>query len=206
MGACMGPGGITKKKDHHMFKVAVIVGSLRKESTNLKLAKAFIALGKGKFEANILNIADLPLFNEDLEKDFPAQATRMKNEIAAADAVLFVTPEYNRSMPAPLKNAIDWASRPYGKNSFAGKPGAIAGTSPGTIGTAVAQHNLKGTLSYLDVHMMGQPEMYVQFKPDMIDASGNVASEDTKKFFQKFVDAFAQFVEGHKTCTTAKAA
>lgn len=187
------------------FKVAVIVGSLRKESTNLKLAKAVLALGKGKFEGKILEIGDLPLFNEDLEKDFPAQATRMKNEITSADAVLFVTPEYNRSMPAPLKNAIDWASRPYGKNSFGGKPGALLGTSPGAIGTAVAQHNLKGTLSYLDVHMMGQPEVYLQFKQGLIDDAGNITNDDTKKFIQKFTDSFAHFVEGHKACVSQAA-
>ncbi len=189
-----------------MFKAAVIVGSLRKESTNRKLAKALIQLGKGKFEATILQIDDLPLFNEDLEANFPSSATRLKNEIAAADAVLFVTPEYNRSMPAPLKNAIDWASRPYGKNSFAAKPGAMIGTSPGAIGTAVAQHNLKGTLSYLDVTLMGQPEGYIQFKPDLIDADGNISNEDTKKFLQKFVDAYAAWVEHHRHEKTAKAA
>lgn len=182
-----------------MTKIAVLVGSLRKDSTNLKLAKALIKLGS--LDAQILQIGDLPLFNEDLEKDFPAAAQRLKKEIESADAVLFVTPEYNRSMPAPLKNAIDWASRPYGKNSFAKKPGAMIGTSPGAIGTAVAQHNLKGTLSYLDVDMMGQPEAYLQFKPDLIDADGNVTNEDTKKFLQKFVDSFkawTQHAEKHK--------
>ena len=188
------------------MKVAVIVGSLRKESSNLKLAKALIALGKGKFDAQISRIDDLPLFNEDLEKDVPAAVTRLKAEINGADAVLFVTPEYNRSMPGPLKNAIDWASRPYGKNSFASKPGAMVGTSPGAIGTAVAQHNLKGTLSYLDVTLMGQPEVYFQFKPDLIDAEGNISNEDTKKFLAKFVDAFAAWAEHHQHEKAAKAA
>jgi chromate reductase len=183
-----------------MLNIAVIVGSLRKDSTNLKLARAVIELGKGKFEGKLVNIGDLPLFNEDLEKDFPKQAQRMKDEIAAADGVLFVTPEYNRAMPGPLKNAIDWASRPYGKNSLAGKPGAMLGTSPGAIGTAVSQHNLKGTLSYLDVAMMGQPEVYLQFKQGLIDDNGNVTSDDTKKFLQKFVAAYAQWVKGHQIC------
>lgn len=189
-----------------MTKIAVIVGSLRKESTNLKLAKAIAALGKGKFDATISRIDDLPLFNEDLEKDFPKAAQRLKDEIAAADGVLFVTPEYNRSMPAPLKNALDWASRPYGKNAFATKPGAMLGTSPGAIGTAVAQHNLKGTLSYLDVTLMGQPEVYLQFKPGLIDDDGNVTNEDTKKFLQKFTDAFSAWVEHHQHEKAAKAA
>ena len=189
-----------------MTKIAIIVGSLRKESTNLKLAKAIAALGKGKFESTFVRIDDLPLFNEDVEKNFPEQATRMKNEISAANGVLFVTPEYNRSMPGPLKNAIDWASRPYGKNSFAGKPAAMVGTSPGGIGTAVAQHNLKGTLSYLDVTMMGQPEVYLQFKPDLIDNDGNITNEDTKKFLTKFTEAFTHWVEHHQNEKDAKAA
>lgn len=189
-----------------MTKIAIIVGSLRKDSTNLKLAKAIAALGKDKFEASFSRIDDLPLFNEDLEKDFPKQAQRLKDEVAAADGVLFVTPEYNRSMPGPLKNALDWASRPYGKNAFAGKPGAMLGTSPGAIGTAVAQHNLKGTLSYLDVTMMGQPEVYLQFKPGLIDDDGNITNDDTKKFIAKFVDAFANWVENHANEKTAKAA
>lgn len=188
------------------LKVAVIVGSLRKDSSNLKLAKALIALGKGKFEAQISNIGDLPLFNEDLEKDVPASVTRLKNEINGADAVLFVTPEYNRSMPGPLKNAIDWASRPYGKNSFAGKPGAMVGTSPGAIGTAVSQHNLKGTLSYLDVTMMGQPEIYLQFKPGLIDDQGNITNEDTKKFLAHFVESFSNWAKHHQHEKAAKAA
>lgn len=171
-----------------MTKIAVIVGSLRKDSSNLKLAKAIIKLGK--LDAQILQIGDLPLFNEDLEKDFPAPALRLKEEIESADAVLFVTPEYNRSMPGPLKNAIDWASRPYGKNSFAGKPGAVIGTSPGSIGAAIAQNDLKHILGYLDIDLMGQPEVYLQFKPGLIDADGNISNEDTKKFLQKFADAF----------------
>lgn len=182
-----------------MTKIAVLVGSLRKDSSNLKLAKALVKLGG--LDAKIVEIGDLPLFNEDLEKDFPPQAQRMKKEIETADAVLFVTAEYNRGIPGVLKNAIDWASRPYGKNSFAKKPGAVIGTSPGSIGTAVAQNTLKHILLYLDVDLMGQPEAYLQFKPDLIDADGNVSNEDTKRFLQKYVDAFkawAQHGEKHK--------
>ncbi len=190
------------------FKTAIIVGSLRKASTNLKLAKALAALGKDKFDAQVLEIGDLPLFNEDLEKDFPQAASRLKKEIEQADAVLFVTPEYNRSMPAPLKNAIDWASRPWGKNSFAGKPSAIIGTSPGAIGTACAQHNLRPTLAYLDVIMMSQPEAYLQFKEGLIDDNGVISNPDTEKFLQKFVDTFASWSQRHigSAVSAAKAA
>ena len=179
------------------FTVAVIVGSLRRESYNLKLAKAISKLGKNKFETTFLEIGDLPLYNQDLEASFPAQATRFKNEIMAADAVLFVTPEYNRGMPGPLKNAIDWASRPYGKNAFAGKPAGICGASPGAAGTAVSQHNLRPTLGYLDVILMGQPELYMQFKEGMIDADGAIGNPDTQKFLQNFTDKFAAWVERH---------
>ncbi len=176
------------------FKVAVIVGSLRKDSINLKLGKALAKLGEDKFETNFLKIGDLPLFNQDLESDVPPQVTKMKNDIESADAVLFVTPEYNRSMPGPLKNAIDWCSRPYGKNSFAGKAGAICGTSQGAIGTACSQASLKSTLNYLEIALMGQPELYLSFTEGLIDDEGNITNEKTKKFLQKFVDAFAEWI------------
>lgn len=179
------------------FKVAVIVGSLRKDSMNLKLGKALAKLGQDTFEAKFLAIGDLPLFNQDLEADFPVSATRLKNDIMAADAVLFVTPEYNRSMPGPLKNAIDWCSRPYGKNAFAGKPAAICGASPGAIGTACSQSSLKPVLIYLDTVLMGQPELYLQFTEGLIDNDGNVANENTKKFLQKFADAFGAWIGQH---------
>lgn len=179
------------------FKTAIIVGSLRKDSINLKLARALAKLGADKFDAQVLNIGDLPLYNQDLETNFPAQATRLKNEILAADAVLFVTPEFNRGMPGVLKNALDWASRPYGKNAFAGKPAAVCGASPGAIGTACAQQQLKPVLNYLDTSLMGQPEMYLQFKEGLIDADGNVSNPDTQKFLQGFVDKFALWVARH---------
>lgn len=184
------------------FKVAVIVGSLRKGSYNLQLAKALVKLGADKFDAHFVEIGDLPLHNQDLESDFPAPATRLKNDIAAADAVLFVTPEFNRSIPGLLKNAIDWASRPYGKNSFAGKPAAICGTSPGAIGAACAQQHLKPILNYLDVALMGAPEVYFQFKEGLIDQDGNITAENTQKFLQGFVDKFVAWSEGHMACAT----
>lgn len=176
------------------FKVAILVGSLRKESFNLKLARALQKLGQDKFDAQILQIGDLPLFNQDLEANFPAPATRLKNEISSATGVIFVTPEYNRSIPAPLKNAIDWASRPYGANSFAGKPVAVCGTSPGAIGTACSQFALKPVLEYLDVVLMGQPEVYLQFKEGLIDSEGNITADGTRKFLQGFVDKYAAWL------------
>lgn len=188
------------------FKVTVIVGSLRKDSMNLKLGKALAKLGQDKFEAEFLQIGDLPLFNQDLEANFPETATRLKNDISGADAVLFVTPEYNRSMPGPLKNAIDWCSRPYGKNSFAGKPAAICGASPGAIGTACSQSSLKATLSYLDIALMGQPELYLHFTDGLIDAEGNISNENTKKFLKRFVDSFAAWIGQHSSNSATKAA
>lgn len=179
------------------FTVAVIVGSLRKDSMNQMLAKALAKLGQDKFDCKFLSIGDLPLFNQDLEANFPEQATRLKNDILSADAVLLVTPEYNRSMPGPLKNAIDWCSRPYGKNAFAGKPGAICGASPGAIGTACAQSSLKPILHYLDIALMGQPELYLQFTEGLMDNEGNVSNQNTKRFLQKFVDAFATWIAQH---------
>jgi chromate reductase len=187
------------------FKVGVIVGSLRKDSMNLKLGKALVKLGQDKFEAKFLSIGDLPLFNQDLEADFPEQVTRLKNDISAADAVLFVTPEYNRSMPGPLKNAIDWCSRPYGKNAFAKKPAAICGASPGAIGTACSQNSFKPTLSYLEVALMGTPELYLHFTEGLIDAEGNITNESTKKFLQKFVDSLAKWIAEHASHNPNKA-
>jgi chromate reductase len=188
------------------FKIAVMVGSLRKESFNLMLAKALMKLGQDRFEPHFLQIGDLPLYNQDLDSNFPQQASRLKQEILEADAVLFVTPEYNRSLPGVMKNAIDWASRPYGKNAFAGKPTAICGTSPGAIGTACAQQNLRAILGYLDTVLMGGPEVYLQFKDGMIDAEGNISNDSTKKFLQAFVDKFAAWVERQHNAMPAQEA
>lgn len=188
------------------FKVAVIVGSLRKDSINLSLGKALGKLGQDKFDAKFLQIGELPLFNQDLETSVPEAVTRFKGEVSAADAVLFVTPEYNRSMPGPLKNAIDWCSRPYGKNSFAGKPAAICGASPGAIGTACSQSSLKPVLVYLDMALMGQPELYLQFTDGLIDADGNITNDNTKKFLQRFTDSFATWIAQHSGSAATKAA
>lgn len=176
------------------FKVVGLVGSLRKDSHNLKLAKAIGKLAKERWDFHIAEIGDLPLYNQDLDNQFPAGATRLKNEIEHADAILFVTPEYNRSIPAPLKNAIDWASRPYGKNAFAKKPAALCGASVGVIGSACAQQALKPVLSYLDVILMGQPEVYLHFKENLIDHEGNVTDAGTEKFLQGFADNFTHWI------------
>ncbi len=175
-------------------KIAVMVGSLRQGSMNLKLAKALIKLAGDKVEATFVDISQLPLFNEELEGNVPAAVTTMRESIKAADGLLIVTPEYNRSVTGVLKNAIDWASRPYGQSAFAGKPAAIAGAAPGTIGTACAQQHLISILKHLDVRIMGAPELYLQFKPDMIDADGNVANDDTRKFLQGYAEKMVGWV------------
>jgi chromate reductase len=181
-----------------MFTVAVVVGSLSKDSSNLKLARALEKLAAGKLKFNYIKIGDLPLFNQDLEGNVPASVSTLKKEIESADAVLFVTPEYNRSIPGVLKNAIDWASRPYGNNSWSGKPAAIAGASPGAVGTGIAQAHLRSiTSGFLNMPTMGQPELYFTFKDDLVDAEGNVSNEGTVKFLQSYVDTFTGWISTH---------
>jgi chromate reductase, NAD(P)H dehydrogenase (quinone) len=175
------------------FKVAVIIGSNRRESVNRRLGHALTKLGADKFAFSFIQIDDLPLYNQDLEAELPKSVARFKSEVAAADGLLFVTPEHNRSIPTVLKNAIDWGARPYGQNSWNHKPAAITGTSPGAIGTAIAQQHLRQVLGNLGVLVMGG-EAYVSFKPGLIDADGAIADESTRKFLQGFVDQFATLV------------
>src|SRR5262245_51091327 len=174
-------------------KIAVIVGSNRRGSLNARLAQALAVLGADKLSFGVVRIDDLPLYNPDLEAELPASVRRFKSEIEAADGILVVTPEHNRSLPAVLKNAIDWGARPYGKNSWAGKVAAITGTSPGAIGTALAQQHLRQVLGILGVLVMGG-EAYVAFGPGLIDDSGKVADESTQKFLKNYVDQFAALV------------
>jgi chromate reductase len=174
-------------------QIAVIVGSNRKDSINRQLAEAIAKLGAGKFQAKFIRIDDLPLFNQDHEGSLAPQVVRFKDELAAADGVLIVTPEHNRSIPTVLKNAVDWGTRPWGKNNWAGKPAFITGTSPGAIGSALAQQHLRLMMVSLGTHLLGG-EAYVTFKPDLIDAQGNIGDETTKKFLQDFVDRFAHLV------------
>ena len=175
-------------------QIAVLVGSNRRESINRKLAQALIKLGADKFDARIVRIDDLPIYNQDNEGNLPAEVSRFKDEITRADGVLFVTPEHNRSVPTVLKNAIDWGARPFGTSVWPNKPGFITGTSPGAIGTALVQANLRTVMLGLGMTLLGG-ESYVQFKPNLVDDQGNISDENTKKFLQGFVDRFATLVE-----------
>ena len=172
------------------FKILVLVGSTRRDSINRKLAQALGKLGGDRFALSQARVDDLPLYNQDLEADLPASVARFKAQIAAADAVLFVTPEHSRSIPAALKNALDWGARPWGKYSWTGKLAAVTGTSPGAIGTAIAQQHLKQILAAQGVLVMGG-EHYVAFRPDLLGADDTIADEGTRKFLQGFVDQLA---------------
>jgi chromate reductase, NAD(P)H dehydrogenase (quinone) len=186
-------------------KIAAIVGSNRRDSLNRKLARALIGLGAGRFDAVFLRIDDLPLYNQDHETPLPAAVTRFKNALSAADGVLMVTPEHNRSIPAVLKNAIDWGTRPYGKNAWADKPAFITGTAPGAIGTALVQQHLRSVMAGLGMIVLGG-EAYITFKPDLIDDQGRIDDEATRKFLQDFVSRFAALVARHARSTAGAAA
>lgn len=175
------------------YKVGYIVGSLAKASINRRLALALARLAPPELELVEIPIRDLPLYCYDYDKDYPPPATAFKQAIAAVDAVLFVTPEYNRSIPGSLKNAIDWGSRPYGKNSFSRKPTAVIGTSPGLIGTAVGQQHLRSILSFCNAPQMNSPEAYIQYKPDMINDAHEVTIESTRDFLRKYMEDFHAF-------------
>jgi len=177
----------------HLPQVAVIVGSNRRDSINRKLAQALVRLGAGKFHATFARIDDLPMYNQDNEGNLPPEVVRFKNDIAQADGVLIVTPEHDRSIPAVLKNSIDWGARPWGKNSWPGKPAFITGTSPGAIGSALAQQHLRLVMISLGMILLGG-EAYVTFKPNLIDEHGNIGDDSTKKFLADFVDRFADLV------------
>jgi chromate reductase, NAD(P)H dehydrogenase (quinone) len=178
-----------------MFKVAVLVGSLRRDSINRKLALALEKLAAPRLELSRLELADLPMFNEDLlSPDIPLPVARMKKAITAADAVLFVSPEYNRGPTAVIKNVIDWGSRPWGTNSWANKPGALAGMSLGALGTAVAQATLRTSLIALDVRLLGQPEIYLTYKEGLFDSSYAVTDERIATLLKSFIDRFAAWI------------
>jgi chromate reductase len=175
--------------------VAVFVGSLRKGSFNRKMANALVAMAPAPLELAIHEIGHLPHFNQDFEADPPAAVTEFKRGIAAADAVLFVTPEFNRSVPGVLKNAIDVASRPYGKSAWDGKPGAVISVSPGAIGGFGANHALRQSFVFLNVPAMPQPEAYIGKAASLFDDSGALVDKPTREFMQKFLQAFAQWIE-----------
>lgn len=182
-----------------MLNIAVVIGSLRKESFNKKLIHALNKLNHPDLKFNILELQDIPLYNQDNESNLPTSVVKLKNDITQADGILFATPEYNRSIPGVLKNIIDWGSRPYGSNSWANKPAAVIGTSPGTIGTAVAQSHLRSILVTVNTILLGQPEIYLVYKNDLIDADYNFTNEDTKKFLLNFLNVFKDWVECYKS-------
>lgn len=179
------------------YKIAVFVGSLRKESYNLKTAKAMIALAPESLSLDLVDISSLPMFNEDLEATPPAEWETLRDQIRQADGLLFLTPEYNRSVPAVLKNAIDVGSRPYGKNSWNGKPAAVVSVSIGNISGFGANHHLRQSLVFVNVSTMAQPEAYIGGAADLFDEAGNLTNESTKGFLKTFMDAFEKWVQTH---------
>jgi chromate reductase, NAD(P)H dehydrogenase (quinone) len=176
------------------YKVGYFVGSLSSTSINRLLAKALVRLAPKEMVMTEIPIKDLPLYSTDYDADYPPVARAFKQAIAGVDAVLFVSPEYNRSIPGGLKNAIDWASRPWGQNSFARKASAVIGTSPGSIGTAVAQQSLRGVLCFCNSPLMNTVEAYIQFTPGLITAEGEVTNESTEKFLRNYMAEFKAFI------------
>jgi len=176
------------------YKVGYLVGSLAKASINRKLARALIKLSPSDLEFNEIRFGDLPLYSYDYDSDYPRVATEFKDSITSSDAILFVTPEYNRSIPGALKNAIDWASRPYGTNAFTRKPSAVIGASPGSISTAIAQQHLKGVLGFCNAPLMNSPEGYIHFTPGLITDEGDVTVASTETFLRSFMLDFHDFI------------
>jgi len=178
-------------------KIGVVIGSLRAESINRKFALALATLAPQDWSLEHLRIDDLPHYNQDHDANPAEPVKRLKGEIAQCQGIIFVTPEYNRSIPGVLKNAIDNASRPYGHSAWAGKPAGVIGASGGVIGTAMAQQHLRNILAYLDMPTMNQPEAFIQFKPEVFDDKGHIAVEATKQFLQKWMDSYVAWVGKH---------
>jgi len=175
-------------------EVGVIVGSLSKDSINRKLFQALTKLAPKSLNLIEIPIGNLSLYNRDFDLDYPPAARAFKDAVASVDALIFVTPEYNRSIPGVLKNALDWGSRPSGKNAFDKKPAGIIGTSGGAIGTALAQQHLRSILSYLNCPQLSQPEAYIQFKEGLITVEGEVTNQSTAEFLSKWLNAFEEFI------------
>ena len=178
------------------YTIAVVVGSLRQDSFNRAVAQAIMKLAPADFTFKEISIAALPLYNQDADGHEEEAVLRFRQEIAASDAILFATPEYNRSIPGVLKNAIDQGSRPWGKSVWAGKPAAVIGVSPGIMGTALAQQHLKNVLSFLGMPTLCQPEIYLQFKEGLLDENGDIGKA-SKGFLRTFMDAYAAWVKQH---------
>src|SRR5512144_2677505 len=176
-------------------KIAVMVGSLRQDSFNRKMAQALLALAPASLQLEIIEIGGLPLYNEDLEAHPPTAWTEFREHVRPVDGVLFVTPEYNRSVPGVLKNAIDVGSRPYGHSVWEGKPGAVMSVSPGAIGGFGANHHLRQSLVFLNVPTLQQPEAYIGKAATLFDESGQLATDSIRQFASKFMQAFATWVE-----------
>jgi chromate reductase len=177
------------------YQVRYFIGSLSSTSINRVLSRALIRLAPEDLSFTELPIGNLPLYSPDYDSDFPVEAQALKDEIAGCDAVLFVTPEYNRSIPGALKNAIDWASRPWGQNSFHHMPAAVIGASPGQIGTAVAQQSLRAVLSFCNARQMTAPEAYITYRPDVFTEDGEVTDESTAVFLSEFMSEFRDYTE-----------
>ena len=177
------------------YKVGYFVGSLSSTSINRVLSRALIRLAPEDLEFTELPIGNLPLYSPDFDSDYPAEPRALKDAIAGSDAVLFVTPEYNRSIPGALKNAIDWASRPWGQNSFDHVPAAVIGASPGQIGTAVGQQSLRAVLSFCNARQMTAPEAYISFKPGLFTDDGEVTDDSTATFLRDFMREFRDHIE-----------
>ncbi|KQQ83302.1 NADPH-dependent FMN reductase [Arthrobacter sp. Leaf137] len=176
------------------FKIGYFVGSLATGSINRVLANALIKLAPEDLQFSEIPIRDLPLYSYDYDADFPAEGRALKEAIESSDGILFVSPEYNRSIPGALKNAIDWGSRPWGSNSFARKPTGIIGASPGSIGTAVMQSSMRSVLSFLDAPQLNAPEAYIQYKPEAFDDDGELRDEGTAKFLRHYIEEYSAFV------------
>jgi chromate reductase len=177
------------------FKIGYFVGSLSSGSINRKLSQALIRLAPAGLEFTEIPIRDLPLYSQDYDADFPAEGRALKAAIEGSDGILFISPEYNRSIPGALKNAIDWGSRPWGANSFARKPTGIIGASPGGIGTAVMQSSMRAVLSFLDAPQLNAPEAYIKFDPEVYGDDGEVKNPDTETFLRHYMEEYGAFVE-----------
>jgi chromate reductase len=186
--------GLQPRENSMSYRIAVLAGSLRRDSFNRQLASALQGLAPKGLQLELLRIDDLPPYNQDDDNNPAPPVRRLKGEIANAQGVIFVTPEYNRSIPGVLKNAIDHASRPYGQSAWAGKPAGVIGISIGSMGTSMAQQHLRNILAYLDMPTMGQPEAFLTQKPGFFDAGGGIGEEGTRQFLQKWLERYAEWV------------